>query len=122
LNGGKIFVEIIFFPRRTKQKHYPILNEAVEKTAQRKAGFQKLTYITFKQRFSSKSRNMVSNGNAVDPLKNLLDTVTARLAALEAHCGITSSSTVATPTSPSPSKATLQKTPSSRHISGDCTF
>lgn len=59
---------------------------------------------------------MASNGSAVDPLKDLLASVTSRLAALEAHCGISGSAP------PSPSKsapAGLQKTPSSRHISGD---
>jgi len=58
---------------------------------------------------------MTSNGNAVAPLLDLLEAVTSRLAALEAHCGITT-----TAATPSTSSATgLQKTPSSRHISGD---
>jgi len=59
---------------------------------------------------------MASN-SAIDPLKDLLETVTARLAALEAHCGITSSAATSSPSKSAP--AGLQKTPSSRHISGD---
>lgn len=61
---------------------------------------------------------MASTVNAIEPLRELLDAVTTRLATLEAHCGITS--TVARP---SPKKSVsikgLEKTPSSRHISGD---
>jgi len=53
-------------------------------------------------------------GNAIDPLRELLDAVTSRLAALESHCGITS-----TASSPTKNAPALQKTPSSRHISGD---
>lgn len=56
-------------------------------------------------------------GNAIDPLRELLDAVTSRLAALESHCGITS-----TASSPTKNAPALQKTPSSRHISGDCTL
>eukprot|EP00531_Pseudo-nitzschia_arenysensis_P003850 CAMPEP_0116135866 /NCGR_PEP_ID=MMETSP0329-20121206/11421_1 /TAXON_ID=697910 /ORGANISM="Pseudo-nitzschia arenysensis, Strain B593" /LENGTH=507 /DNA_ID=CAMNT_0003630699 /DNA_START=67 /DNA_END=1590 /DNA_ORIENTATION=- len=52
---------------------------------------------------------------SLDPLKDLLESVTSRLAALEAHCGI--SSATASPTKAAP--AGLEKTPSSRHISGD---
>jgi adenylyl cyclase-associated protein len=61
---------------------------------------------------------MVSSSKVIDPLRELLDAVTTRLAVLEDHCGITSNA----PSSPmkSPSKKDLlQKTPSSRHISGD---
>lgn len=60
---------------------------------------------------------MASNTSAIDPLRELLDAVTTRLAALEAHCGITSTA-VASGSSSGPAGG-LQKTPSSRHISGD---
>jgi hypothetical protein len=65
---------------------------------------------------------MASSGTAIDPLRELLDAVTTRLAALEAHCGITSSAVASSPAKSSGAAPALQKTPSSRHISGDCTF
>lgn len=63
---------------------------------------------------------MASNGSAIDPLKDLLESVTSRLAALEAHCGIEASADRSSSTKSVP--AGLQKTPSSRHVSGDCTL
>jgi len=63
---------------------------------------------------------MASTSNAIDPLRELLDGVTTRLAALESHCGIASTATTSGPVKSSSGSATgLQKTPSSRHISGD---
>lgn len=62
---------------------------------------------------------MASSGTAIDPLRELLDAVTTRLAALEAHCGITSSAVASSPAKSSGAAPALQKTPSSRHISGD---
>ena len=64
---------------------------------------------------------MASNGSVIDPLKELLDGVTSRLAALEAHCGISSDASTSSPSKSAPGGG-LQKTPSSRHISGDCKF
>eukprot|EP00537_Pseudo-nitzschia_pungens_P008015 CAMPEP_0172372170 /NCGR_PEP_ID=MMETSP1060-20121228/46266_1 /TAXON_ID=37318 /ORGANISM="Pseudo-nitzschia pungens, Strain cf. cingulata" /LENGTH=512 /DNA_ID=CAMNT_0013098037 /DNA_START=161 /DNA_END=1699 /DNA_ORIENTATION=+ len=60
---------------------------------------------------------MASTSNVVDPLRAYLDAITARLAALEAHCGFASTSSPPV----SPSKAALQKTPSARHIAGSAT-
>jgi len=60
---------------------------------------------------------MASTGNAIGPLSELLDAVTSRLRALEAHCGI--DSTLAAASSTSTSVPGLEKTPSSRHISGN---
>jgi len=64
---------------------------------------------------------MASTGAAIEPLRELLSAVTSRLEALEAHCGITGLS-VKSPR-PGPKKSVsikgLEKTPSSRHLSGD---
>ena len=68
---------------------------------------------------------MSSTGNAIEPLRELLDAVTSRLAALEAHCGITpAAATAVRSPRPGPKKSVsisgLEKTPSSRHLSGNC--
>jgi len=59
---------------------------------------------------------------ATEPLRDLLASVTSRLAALEAHCGIAVTDTVRSPR-PGPKKSVsikgLEKTPSSRHVTGD---
>lgn len=63
---------------------------------------------------------MASTSNVVDPLGAYLESVTARLAALEAHCGF--ATTASAPSSPAKTSATgLQKVPSARHIAGSAT-
>lgn len=60
-----------------------------------------------------------SENNAIFALGEFLDNVTSRLEALESHCGISStSSTNAVAMNSVSSVHALQKTPSSRHISG----
>ena len=68
-----------------------------------------------------------SKTKVVDPLREFLDGVTKRLEELESHCGL--SNNVASCSSSSSGQALssssshgLQKTPSSRHISGSGTF
>jgi hypothetical protein len=56
----------------------------------------------------------------LDPLREFLDAVSTRIEALEVHCGLSGSAAVAA-SSETHKHATLEKTPSARHISGDGT-
>lgn len=62
---------------------------------------------------------MSSTSNVVDPLRAYLEAVTARLAVLEAHCGVNTASSP--PPSPGKASAALQKVPSARHIAASAT-
>ncbi|KAG7347597.1 adenylate cyclase associated (CAP) C terminal-domain containing protein [Nitzschia inconspicua] len=54
----------------------------------------------------------------IDPLREFLDAVVTRIEALETHCGISSAAVSSGGALTSSSTHTLEKTPSTRHISG----
>jgi hypothetical protein len=64
----------------------------------------------------------MSKAKAVDPLRDFLEAVVTRIENLEMHCGISASPSLTASSSHGSGGGALQKTLSSRHVSGAGTY